>query len=213
MKAYETYHKTMGEIIFYTVNSNTIKMDDLLQDKKTKKRIVLSTSEGKYVVPKQVKRWSPIGEYFKNHLTGVIRTIRITHQGKCIGGNINFIVDIIGQDGQTETIQLMQSDYRLKIFKNFNLTKECLLSKDSLQAFLERKRDDGLLSSGSTIKVYNVEENTNTIKEHFKGRHIIAERWSAPYYYIFGPLYTWYSGHKIKKVNKRNQRKHIKQKN
>jgi hypothetical protein len=213
MKPYETYHKTMGEIIFYAVNSNTIKMEDLLQDKKAKKRIVLSTSEGKYVVPKQVKRWSPIGEFFKNHLTGIIRTIRITHNGKCIGGNVQFVVDILKKDGQTETIQLMQSDYHLKRFKNFNLTKECLLSKDSLQSFLEEKLEEGLISKDSTIKVHNFEENTNTMREHYKGSHIIAERWSAPYYYIFGTFFTRYSDFKMKKENKRNQRKRIKQKN
>ncbi|MBC3419997.1 hypothetical protein [Pseudomonas sp. RW3S2] len=210
MKPYETYHKKMGEIISYAVNSNTIKMEKLLQDEKTKKRIVLSTSEGKYVVPKRVKRWSPIGEFFKNHLTGIIHTIRVTHNGECIGGNIAFIVDITRKDQTTETIQLMRSDYRLKIFKNFNLTKDCLESKDSLQKYLEQKQQYGLISKDSIIKVHDFEENTNTIRDHYKGEEIIAERWSAFYYYIFGPIYTRYSrlmmNRRNKCANKKNKK-------
>ena len=207
LKPYETYHKKMGEIIFYTVNSSTIKMEKLLQDKKTKKRIVLSTSEGKYEVPKQVKRWSPIGEFFRNHLTGIIHTTRVTHNGKCIGGNVDFIVDIVKKDGKIETVQLMRSDYRLKKFRNFNLTKECLASKDSLHNYLDQKLEEGLISKDSTIQVYDFEKNTNAIKEQYKGDEIIAERWSAFYYYIFGTLYTRYSGFMMKRRNKRTRQK------
>ncbi|PYB93593.1 hypothetical protein [Pseudomonas fulva] len=207
MKPYETYHKKMGEIIFYTVNSNTIKMEKLLQDKKAKKRLVLSTSEGKYVVPKQVKRWSPIGEFFRNHLTGLIHIVRVTHNGECIGGNVDFIVDILKKDGATETIQLLKSDYQLKIFRSFDLTRECLESKDSLQLYLEKRLEEGLLSAGSTVKVYDFGERATTIKEHYEGDEIIAERWGGFYYHIFGPLYTRYSGFMMKKRNKRVQQK------
>ena len=212
LKPYETYHKTMGEILFYAVNSNTIRMHDLLQDKKVKKRIVLSTSEGKYLVPKQVKRWSPVGEFFRNHLTGIIRTVRVTHRGESVGGNIDFIVDILRKDGETETIQLMKSDYRLKRFRNFNLTKECLASKSSLQAFLEKKLEDGLLAPDSTIKVHSFAENIESIKAHYSDTPFTAERWGAIYYYIFGPLYTWYSGYKMNRDNKRIQKEHAKRK-
>jgi hypothetical protein len=212
LKPYETYHKTMGEILFYAVNTNTIRMRELLEDKKAKKRIVLSTSEGKYVVPKQVKRWSPIGEYFRNHLTGIIQTVRVTHRGESVGGNINFIVDIFRKDGETETIQLMKSDYQLKRFKNFNLTKECLVSKNSLQIFLEKKLEEGLLTPDSTIKVYNFEEDLESIKKPYSGTPFTAKRWGAAYYYIFGSLYTWYSDYKMSRDNKRIQKIHAKRK-
>ncbi|WP_448090771.1 hypothetical protein [Pseudomonas azerbaijanoccidentalis] len=208
MKPYETYHKKMGEIICYTVNSNIIKMENLLKDKKTKKRLVLSTSEGKYVVPKEVKRWSPIGDFFKNYLTGVIHTVRITHHGKPIGGNVNFIVDLTNKDGHVETIQLIKSDYQLKIFKRFTLTKECLLSKESLQAYLEDKLENGLITAGTTISVHDFDNNTNAIKENYRDEQIIAERWSGFYYHIFGKLYTLHSNYKNKINNKRIQKEY-----
>lgn len=207
LKPYETYHRNMDEIIFYTTNSNIIKMNKLLEDKKAKKRLVLSTSEGKYTIPKQVKRWSPIGEFFSNHLTGIIRTIRVTHNNKSIGGNVRFIVDITHKDGHTETIQLMASDYRLVIFKNFSLTKECLQTKESLESFLEEKLENNLISNGATIKIYDFDEHKNNISHHYRGAQIEPERWSAAYYYIFGRIYTWYSNQKIIRENKRNLRK------
>ncbi|WP_277587664.1 hypothetical protein [Pseudomonas chlororaphis] len=206
LKPYETYHKTMGEILFYSVNTNKIMMEKLLNDKKAKKRLVLSTSEGKYIVPKQVKHWSPLTEFFKNHLTGIIRPVRVTHNNKDIGGNVRFIVDITNKDGHIETIKLMKSDYQLAIFKNFSLTEECLLSKDSLESFLEEMLEQNLISKGSTIKVYDFEEHKNKISEIYRSPTIEPERWSASYYYIFGRIYTWYSNLKMVKANRRNQK-------
>lgn len=210
LKPYETHHRTMGEIIFYTVNTNIIKMDKLLRDNKAKKRLVLSTSEGKYIVPKEVKRWSPLGEFFSNHLTGIIRTVRVSHNKKDIGGNVRFIVDITNKEGHTETIKLMESDYRLVIFNNFNLTRESLSSKESLEYFLQDKLEKNLISKGSSIKVHDFDEHKKKIGEQYRGETIEPERWSASYYYIFGRAYTFYSNLKTARANKRIQREHNK---
>jgi hypothetical protein len=207
LKPYETYHKTMGEILFYSVNTNIIKMQNLLNDKKAKKRLVLSTSEGKYKVPRHVKHWSPLTEFFKNHLTGIIRPVRVSHNGEDIGGNVRFIVDIINKDGNIETIPLMKTDYQLVIFKNFLLTEECLLSKKSLESYLDAMLEQELITAGSTIKVYDFEEHKNKISKQYSETTIESERWSASYYYIFGRLYTWYSYLKMVKRNRRNQKK------
>ncbi|WP_432755274.1 hypothetical protein [Pseudomonas sp. WMBT8] len=205
LKPYETYHRTMGEIIFYSVNTNIIKMEKLLQDKKTKKRLVLSTSEGKYIVPKEVKRWSPVGDFFRNYLTGVIRTVRVSHNKKDIGGNVRFIVDITNTDGDIETIELMSDDYQLVIFKNFILTEESLSTKESLENFLQEKLENNLISKGSSIKVYDFYEHKKKINELYRGEAIEAERYSASYYYVFGKLYTIYSNLKTARANKRIQ--------
>lgn len=212
LKPYETYHKTMGEILFYSVNTNKIKIDKLLGDKKVKKRLVLSTSEGKYIVPKEVKRWSPIGEFFSNHLTGIIRTNRTSHNGENIGGNVRFIVDIKSKEGRIETIQLLSDDYQLVIFNNFSLTRECLLSKESLELFLEDKRERNLIANDSTITVYDFQEHMKNISNRFSKTPFEAERWSAFYYYIFGKLHTWHSNFRMKRSNKRNQKEYEKRK-
>lgn len=210
LKPYETYHRTMGEIIFYSVNSNIIKMEKLLKDKKAKKRLVLSTSEGKYVVPKEVKRWSPVGEFFSNHLTGIIRIVRATHNKDDIGGNVRYIVDITNKDGHIETIKLMESDYQLVIFNNFNLTKESLSSKEHLEDFLQNKLEQNLIPKESSIKVHDFNEYKKKLSEHYRDTPIEPERWSASYYYIFGRLYTLYSGHRTARANKRRQREYNK---
>ena len=187
-------------------------MEKLLQDAKAKKRLVLSTNEGKYVVPKAVKQWSPVGEFFRNYLTGVIRTVRVSHNNKDIGGNIKFIVDITNTEGHTETIKLMNSDYQLVIFKNFNLTRECLSSRESLELFLQDKLEQNLISKGSSIKVYDFDEHKKKITERFRSEAIEAELYSASYYYIFGKIYTTYSNFKTARANKRSRLEYNKRK-
>ncbi|MFJ2427636.1 hypothetical protein [Pseudomonas sp. NPDC087804] len=212
LKPYETYHKKMGEILFYSVNMNKIKMDKLLRNDKVKKRIVLSTSEGKYTVPKEVKRWSPVGEFFNNYLTGVIRTNRTSHNGKDVGGNVRFIVDIKNKEGRTESIHLMPDDYQLVIFDKFNLSRECLLSKESLEIFLEEKRASNLISETSTITVYDFQDFVKEVSRHYSNKSLEAKMWSAFYYYVFGRLYTLHSNLKTKITNRRNQKNYKKRK-
>lgn len=209
LKPYETYHKKFGEIVFYAANTNKVRMRKVLEDKRAKKRLVLSTSAGKYTIPKEAKRWSPIGEFFKNYLTGIIKTIRVTHNDESVGGNVRFIVEITQKDGHKETIQLMASDYQLKMFRNFNLTEECLQSKETLEAFLEEKRSLNLIPENSSIKVYDFEKHKNSISESYSAQPLEAERLDASYYYIFGRIYTWHSNFKITRENKRNQKNRI----
>jgi hypothetical protein len=46
LKAFETYAATYGTVQFYGLNGKTIKLQNLLNNRRIKKRIVLSTSEG-----------------------------------------------------------------------------------------------------------------------------------------------------------------------
>lgn len=73
LKAYETLSTAYGPITGYTVSSTRVDINNLLKNKKIKKRIVLSTSTGKYVVPRFINRWNPILEMFKNDSVAVLR--------------------------------------------------------------------------------------------------------------------------------------------
>lgn len=79
LRAFETYQKDYGPIQFYGINSNRINLNDILNEPKAKKCLVLSTADGKYVVPSSIRRWSPVGDFFRNHLTAVVRPVRAVY--------------------------------------------------------------------------------------------------------------------------------------
>jgi hypothetical protein len=64
LKPYETYNKRYDPIEFYTFNMRRLQIDDLLKNRAVRKRLVLSTSTGKYTVRKWIGRWDPVHTWF-----------------------------------------------------------------------------------------------------------------------------------------------------
>src|SRR5258705_5750679 len=60
LRPYETYQKEYGPIQFYGVNTNCIRLNEILQNTRVRKRLVLSTSDGKYVVPSSIPFCTPV---------------------------------------------------------------------------------------------------------------------------------------------------------
>lgn len=110
LKAFETYQKQFGAIEFYSVNMRKVDLNDLFADDKAKKRLVLSTSDGKHIVPSIMRRWNPNYDYFKNCMTITARPIRSTVKGRDLGGNVKYVVELIPEKGEEE-IALISSVY------------------------------------------------------------------------------------------------------
>jgi hypothetical protein len=91
LKPFETYRQQFGPIEFYGVNSNKIVLNDLLNNRTVRKQLVLSTADGKYQVPSSIRRWSPVGDFFRNHLTALRANIRETP-----------VVPLINEQGEKE---------------------------------------------------------------------------------------------------------------
>lgn len=69
LKAYEAHQKTFSKVHWYMANTQKYDIGQLLEDKKVKKTIVLSTSHGKCIAKTEIKIWYP---YFRNgFITGV----------------------------------------------------------------------------------------------------------------------------------------------
>lgn len=198
LKPYETYGSTSGEILFHSVNCRKIKMEALLNNKKVKKKLVLSTSEGKYTIPKPTRRWSPISDFFKNHSTGLIQPIIATHKGKNIGENIRFIVDITYKNGEHSTFLLRDDDYQYKRFNNFHLTKPSLHSKDSLRTFFESELAENFLPAGSNLEIYDFNDHKEKINTQYHGPIQEAPFYSFFRYHILGRLNTRLARRKTK---------------
>lgn len=202
LRAFESYHKEYGPIEFYTVNIKRIRLHPLLARDDAKKRLVLSTSDGKHVVPTEMPKWSPVFTFFRNHRTGVIRPVRSSYEGRHIGGNIKFVIEFRSESGKSEIVPIEHRAFELQLFKDFQLTKEALETKASLEAFLGQQIVSGKLSCKEYI-VVDMQESRDRRHGVYSGETIDAPVYTPFQYYIVGKLSTMYSNWKQRRQNKR----------
>lgn len=206
LKPFEVFKKIYDPIDLYSINTDEISITHLLDNRKIRKQIVLSTSKGKYKVKTRIKSWDPISDFFKNYFTGIIIPMRSTYKGKSYGSNVKYIVEIKLQNGAENIIPIYPDDYEIKIFNDFQLTRESLISKDSLEEFLYNKLTQGLLHCDD-ILVLDIENRRNEIYCMEKQQLIMASYYSWLTYHILGPISTICSNYSLKKKNKQLQKK------
>lgn len=81
LKPFETYVKSFGPIEFYASSSRKISINGLLYgNRKIKKHLFLSTSDGKYKVRSPSWGWNPISDSFLNYFTAVLKPVRSMHR-------------------------------------------------------------------------------------------------------------------------------------
>lgn len=200
LKPYESHHKEYGPIQFYGVNMNRIDLNSILKNPRVSKRLVLSTSEGKYVVPSAIRQWSPIGDFFRNHMTAVIRPVQAKYKDKYIGGNVEYVIEFIGDNGQSEIVPIHPNDYQLKIFRKFSLTRESLESQTTLNDYLgEQQRNGKLVCRSFTVLDMNGwRERTN---ESYSEKPIHAEYIGFFTYHMLGRVATRLADRKLRIEN------------
>lgn len=207
LRPYETYKKEFGPIEFYGINTNKISMNTLLKDTKVKKQLVLSTSDGKYKVPTNLRRWNPVWEFFQNHMTAVVRPVQSQFKEIGIGGNIKYVLEIMGENNKEEIIPIHPGDYQIKKFRDFNLTKEALESKEALELFLEGQVQIGKLSCKKYV-VHDLRAWRERVHEFYTGETINAESVNWFQYRILGTVFTKYSDWKLKRENAKRSQLH-----
>lgn len=205
LKPYEAYSKNYDPIDFYSTSMRRIKLNALIGNKKITSKIVLSTSNGKYIVKQCIKKWDPLGDFFDNHLTAIIHPARSTYKNKCFGSEVKYIVDIKMKDGTEETIPIYPKDFEIRKFSKFNLTKESLSSKDSLENFLLEKAIDGTIKC-TNITVHDIESWRKDIYNEKSSEIIEAKHFNWVIYFIIGRLMTKISNARLYLAN-RNAKK------
>jgi hypothetical protein len=104
------YQNSYGPIDFYGVNTARINLGDLFGYPRLQRRVVLSTSDGKYVTPSSLSIWNPVHQFFENHLTAVVRPVRTVYKNTATGGNAEFGVEMLYHDGETQVVPIYSSD-------------------------------------------------------------------------------------------------------
>jgi len=201
LRPFEAYKKEYGPIDFYGMNMDRIDINDLFSNKRIKKNIILSTSDGKYVVSSRIEHWDPVIDFFKNHFTAVIHPMRSIYKGKSYGLNAKYIVEFKMENGREEVVAIYPRDYEIKKFRNFRLTKESLDSKEALEEYLYNQIGVGLLNC-EDILVHEMEIWRNEVYE-LKNKKVIQARYYNWFTYnIAGPVITKMSDYRLKRKNK-----------
>lgn len=209
LEPFSAFSKEYGPVEFYSVGTESIDLNGMFDSRKRLPKLVLSTSEGKYVVKEWIRRWIPVADYFKNHLTTVIYPRRLNHKERSYGSNTKFIVEFKSASGKEEIIPIYPRDYEIRKFRKFSLTKESLESKENLELYLLEKADEGILNC-TNIVVHDVEEWRNEIYEDRKKEKVLATDVSWFTYRILGRLYTIYSDYKLRRENRKIQKQSAK---
>jgi len=199
LKSFESYQKEFDAIDFYTFNLKRINLNQLIDDKKARKQLYLSTASGKYKVRKPIHRWNPVSEFFSNHLTAIVRPVRANYKGKSYGSNIRYIVELLFQNEKEQIIPIHKTEYRWKSYRDFRITKEALESKTTLEEFFVNLIKTGVIVAQS-VTVHDLEEwrERNTDNEPA----IEIKRCSWVQYYLIGYLRTYINDRKLRKENK-----------
>lgn len=200
LQPFEIFTREYDPIDLYSYGTGKILLNDLLEDKSAKQRIVLSTSEGKYIVKDFINYWDPISVFFQNYATVIIHPLRSSYKGKSYGSNAKFIVEFKMENGQEEIIPIFSRDYELNKFNHFSLTKDSLSSKEALEDYLYGKVIEGVLKC-TDVTVYDMDNWRNEIYKEENKKVITAkyENWFE--YFITARIESRISDYRLKKQN------------
>jgi RecG-like helicase len=201
IKPFEIYYKEYEPIDLYSIGMGRILLNDLVDKKTIKRRIVLSTSEGKYVVKDFINYWDPIGLFFQNYATAIIRPLRSTYKGKSYGSNAKYIVEFKMENGSEEIVPIYPRDYEVRKFKHFSLTRESLESKEILEEFLYEKVLKGTIKC-TDVSVYGMDNWRKEIYEDETKRVITAKYLNWFEYFIVARIESRISDYRLKKQNR-----------
>jgi hypothetical protein len=204
LKPFEVFHKEYDPIDMYSTGTSKILLNNLFDDQKVKKQILLSTTEGKYVIKEFIREWDPIGIFFKNYWTVIIQPLRSFYKGRSFGSNAKFVVEFIMEGGRSETIPIYPRDYEIKKFRNFNLTHESIETKESLEEYLLEKIIDKSVIC-SDVKVYDLESWHKQVYEEETKEVISASYINWFTYYFVCRFKSIYSNYDLKKKNKQRR--------
>lgn len=199
LKPFEVYYKEYDPILFYTVNMDKMIINDNLYN--PKKKIILSTTDGKYTVKTNTKRWSVNNLFFSNYTTAIIKPCRLSYNKKSYGSNTLFLL-VLKKIGQEDFIKpILKDDYKRKVFINFNLTQESLENKEIFVQYIQSQIDYGYLSY-DTFEVIDFGKKVKEIQNEYLNK-IKMQPLNYFKYYITGKFITYLENFKINKINRR----------
>lgn len=200
LNAYSVYQQRYDSVDLYAANMTPL--TGILDEKSSRQRIVLTTSQGRYY-PKRVMKVADdpfIDALRKNHATAVARPERVSFKGRHFGSATMFVVELTRANGECDLIPIYKRDHEVRKFSAFLLTKESISSKQALEAFLSDRITEGKLSCQS-MQVFDLRA---VRREAFKnyGDSVAAVPLGWFTYRIIGKYFTILRRLKLRRQNK-----------
>ena len=202
VKPFEVYQREFDPVIFYSSNTKRVKLDDLLEGKRFKPHVVLSTTSGRYNVKANIRRWTPLGEYFGNAYSGIIQPRWLIHRGRGYGSQVRFLLDIEKHNGRKECIPICPDDYKHNSLRNLRLTKDAIETKESFNAFINEKLSDGTIDWKS-YEIIDFRKEVEDIDGFLDADPIKLDQVGLLRYYVVGKVLNVLQNFQMSRKNRR----------
>lgn len=201
---YSSVVREYGQVHFYSINLKRIDLNNLFElkkDNRTSKRkkfIVLATSDGKYVVKNSIKRWSPVGLFFRNHLTAIIQPRTVKYKDQFVDSRAKFLVLLNYKDSE-QILMIRPDEYKYIQFKGFQLSESDLKDMETIKKFFELQRSKGNVNFDS-VEVLDPSKLVEVPDRVLKAPEI---SWLE--YNLTGLVKTWISNKMLDYANKKRK--------
>lgn len=208
---YEVKIIQFGPQLFYDDGCSVIDniSDYIYGEKNIKKKLVLSTNEGKIRVKSNIKMWDPLYD-FSNHYTQIIRPHRLycdgnTYEATSFGSNTLYVVKVLLRNKETMLCPIYKGR-KGPYFPALDLTEDVLRTKESLTLFLKHQSEAGSID----CEILDVADYKTRIDDIKKDRERYGVHQVKPFgwfeYYIVGRIYSFVKNYKTKLRNNQIQR-------
>lgn len=198
---YEVYQKEYDPIEFYTHGLS--RLTGLLDDNTKRRRIVLTTSEGRYIPKSDTRTYDDpfFDTILKNFSTGIARPHRLFYKGRSYGSEAKYILTLVDHDRKESVIPIYPRDYETKKIRDVSLTRESLVSKQALECLLERQSRAGTASFIS-FQVVDLESSRRIALEDYpRSLVVVHQGWFS--YHVVARLLTIWKKWKLRRKNKK----------
>lgn len=203
LKAFESFRKEFGPVECYWSNFSRYSINHLLADRAVKKRLVCSTSSGRYVVPRMIPKWTPFVASFSNSLINGFYPSRSEFEGRALGDRVDYVAKFTSKGGEARRVVLLQKNSHMyRLFEHVQLTQESLMTSHALSTFLEEARQKGAFGDVE-IEIVDVGEWRSLKHSQFGlfERDAIELRQPSMWnFYVLGNFYARWRRLRAKKV-------------
>lgn len=204
--AFETYKKEYEPIVSYSMSMRRVSINNLINNNKLKRKIYLSTSEGKIVVSSPKKQWDPIMLVFKNYATHYITPDRIYYKGKAYGRRTLYLVEL-KTAGKENILSFTSEDYHLikyiNIFKgDLIFNKEAFESVENLKSYFIKLKEKQMIEFDE-INIIDFQEYLKVNYRIDTYNTLEIPKLNVFQYYFLGKLLKKKEDRKLKELNKK----------
>ena len=199
LEPYGFFYREYDPVEMYSLSDSRV--TKVLDLKRQRRRVVLVTSQGRYLPRKGLRKWHPIIHGLsKNRATGVVWPVRRNYKGRCYGSEANLIISFTIDDDTEKVTPIYPGDHRFKKFGNARLTQEATESKEALERLLQDQIDMGTLSWKS-FDIFDWQpERQHLMAQYPHTLELPTQGWFR--YNVIGRVQTIRDKRKLKRKNK-----------